>query len=260
MQQDGSCTGMAYLSGFRPLGWWFGNYFGVRKEQRAGSRALDFWEHMAEKCRQILPGAHGAIFETERYRDQDIESALKKFELRRAGHSAPLTEDERYSVTAALRIAIYTSRGVSHHPRGALLMAATDARARHPVEYVQPAMQSPFDRSNEVPLWPMVLPFATTVAKMHSRNEYLMRPEAVEEIVEFLYRVFRYAYSKEDPAASEGLPSHEGYAEYLDEWRSKLQVRLAGKRIVLTNRGILSAAVHRLLGRYGRDIDDEEIG
>jgi hypothetical protein len=155
MQHDGFCVGVAYLSAFRPLGWWFCNYFGVLTGFRSGDRALKFWAFVGEKCEKIMPAARGIVFETERFQDKDIESVLERLGSRSSGNLSPLTSAEEYSVTAAERIAGYLNYGFARRACGALLMISEDGNARRPFDYIQPALKLPLDETNEVPfgLW-----------------------------------------------------------------------------------------------------------
>jgi hypothetical protein len=259
MHLDGVCVGMTFLSGFRPLRWWFGNYFGVKKAARVQSKAVAFWEEqIATRCMEIMPRARGLIFETERFQDQDIEAALAKLESRKAGMSVELTSKENFSVTAVARIAGYTSYGISHRSRGVHMTMITDGKEYRPVDYVQPAMQLPLGQSNEVPLWLMILPFRSMIGKRIPDGGYEITPEETEVILDFLYgHVFPSAYSEQyvymDGTEDNERPSLEGYAEYLNEVRGRVTAGLAGNRVVLKNRGILPPTTGRLFRLHGKE-------
>ena len=269
VQEIDACVGMAFLSLYRPLGWWFGNYFGVLRGWHDTGRAVNFWQYVADACYKIMPAAKGIVFETERYQDRGIESALKKFEAGRPGTVVSLSDEERFSVSAALRIAVYTifgiGQGAPHRIYGCLAMVAADESSRGMVDYVQPAMQLPLDESNEAPLWLMIHPFEPWFSKVMTDAayslEYEMSVDEVDEIFDFLYgHVFRSAYAAEYWGGTVEETYLEGYTEYVNEVRRKVQAKLIGKRVVLTNRDVLSRAARRLLGRYGGRIDAAGIG
>jgi hypothetical protein len=264
IEMDGSCAGLAFMSLYRPLGWWFGNYFGVVRDRRHIGLAPDFWRDIVERCQSIMPDAKGVVFETERYADKDILSAMEKLEAIQSGVGVDLTPKERYGVAAALRIALYTNPRISRiGSRGvgsALAMLISQGDAYSFVDYVQPAIRQPLDQSNEVELWLMIYPFEPLIDGLTRCKDdaaaYEMNSDQLNELFSFLYDHLFHSAHDSEYEGTDGETVLDGYGEYVNKVRRRVQGSLAAKPVVLKGKRLLSPAARQLILSYGRLIDE----
>jgi hypothetical protein len=134
MQEGTRCVGFAFISLYPPLGWWFGNYFGVNKSYRENGRASTFLRFIRERCESIERNSKGLIFEVERYEEKHIQGIIAKCEASQSSRpkrKIMLTPEEKYSLDALRRIALYTVRGLGSGLPNALAVVTKD-KTDHP--------------------------------------------------------------------------------------------------------------------------------
>lgn len=257
MQEDDRCVGFAFATLYHPLRWWFGSYFGVTKSYREKNRAATFLKFITEKCESIEENSKGAIFEIERYQETHIQTILAKCEASKLDRSKQivLTKDEEHSLQALRRVALYTVRGVGGVALPlALAFVTKHKRPRYRfVEYIQPAMQLPLTRHNEVNLWLMMYPFGSMLRKLAPTSavdiEYELTPAEREEIFDFLYmRVFPAAYARDYHDGGALVTGFDNFFDYVRKLRRRVEARIEGRPVFLASHALQPSA-EPILGR-----------
>lgn len=268
------CVGIAFISLYRPLGWCFGNYFGIENGWRKRDQSGVFLDRIVVECERVMKGpkgrgfdAKGIVFEADRYSEHDIKSALAKFDHR---GSVRLTRQEHDSIRAARRIELYTGRrfgrGLPHgqNPnagetpratRRALALVTESNNEFEFVDYIQPAMRRPLKQRSEVELWILVYP----LSGMSIDTRPGAKSEAyVEEIFDFIYEhVFRSAYQFEYAPSADGT-AIPGYGDYITSVRQRVERRIDGRKMYLARRekDMLSESARDLLKRHRGKLDE----
>lgn len=211
------------------------------------------------------------MLEVEQYDDQKIQDVIDRCEARQwqKGEAISLSDSEKYSVLAAMRIADYTIRGVStSKPKEDSIL--TNKKRRSPgclglvtkgfsrydfVDYIQPALSEPLDETNEVKLWLMVYPFESLIKKMQRTGptmEYKVPQQEFDDMLGFIYdHLYPSAYVAEyeyGTAAETGLA---GYKEYVADVRRRVRRELGTAPIFLASERLLSPVARKLIIRYG---------
>jgi hypothetical protein len=123
------------------------------------------------------------------------------------------------------------------------------------VDYVQPAMEEPLDRRDEVPLWLMIYPMHGLNMSMDSSSRLLTTDE-LNEILSFVYgELFPSAYSRDYEGGTSYGSSIGGFDTYVADVRERVQRSTQGKQVALVARNMLSLEARRLLAVYKRELD-----
>lgn len=276
MEIGTTCIGMAFVSIYRPRSWCFGNYFGILKSWRRHDRTELFINKIAESCERILPTIKGIIFEVERYDERVIETVFEKFKAGTFsdGKTRP-THREEYNILAASRLAIYMGKHVSvglspqadelgDRPArmpGALAVASLEDGVYRFVDYVQPAMEEPLTRKNEVDLWLMVYPLRGLSIAVKPGAEKELAAKDVDDLFEFIYgHVFLSAYFKEYMTEKSNAKTAtdtylENYGTYVARVRQEVQDKIGNKRVFLVRQNMLSEQAQDLIFDYHKEIE-----
>jgi hypothetical protein len=274
LTEGASCIGIAFISLYRPLGWCFGNYFGIENGWRKYDQAGRFLDRIELECERVIKNttsskgqdrsAKGIVFEVDRYSDSDVRSALAKFDR---GGNVHLTKEERDSIRAARRIELYTGRrfgrGLPHRESAGASVDSERRRARHAlalvtetgqfVDYIQPAMRRPLKRRRESELWILVYP----LSGMNIDTRAPVKSEIyANEALDFLYdHVFPSAYDAEYGPSAEGT-AIPGYKDYITHVRQRVERRISGKKLYLARRKDMLSEDARDLLRYREKLDE----
>jgi hypothetical protein len=272
-QERGACIGVAFLSLHRPSGWWFGNYFGILRDWREDDRAAKFLAFILARCEFIEPTAKGIIFEVERFDKKHIEAVLAKCDAKiqwKKDDKIDLSEEERLSVEAALRISLYTVHGLARATTD--YNQSGDIRSRLPgalalfceshdgpcfLEHIQPSIDQSLDPSREVPLWLMIYPLPTMMTQLSITSippeGYKLGAAEADDIFDFLYdHVFTSSYAREHKSRISAGRGFDAYVDYVRGVRQKVNAGFRGRSLLLVKQGILPKEVRRLFGRYGQ--------
>jgi hypothetical protein len=169
-----------------------------------------------------------------------------------------LTDEEKYSIRAARRIALYTAKGFRPSKSMRALSLVTKAENEYNyrfLDFVQPAMQDPIDSANEIVLWLMVFPMHGLQIHVGQRHRELTQGE-ISELIDFIYReLYPSAYSREYGGGTSEDTAIAGFDSYVEEVRTKIQQSIEGQKVFWVMADMLSNEAKRLFLYYGRQLN-----
>jgi hypothetical protein len=144
---------------------------------------------------------------------------------------------------------------------GALAVASLEDGVYRFVDYVQPAMEEPLTRKNEVDLWLMVYPLRGLSIAVKPGAEKELAAKDVDDLFEFIYgHVFLSAYFKEYMTEKSNAKTAtdtylENYGTYVARVRQEVQDKIGNKRVFLVRQNMLSEQAQDLIFDYHKEIE-----